>query len=130
MRKLFIFLLRKPIFWINNQFSSKPDKEKIYQALTQLYNNIVEKPGEKGFTINFDTQKDKFIIFSDQHKGRRNGADDFAQSEKNYIEALNYYNNQEFVFINLGDGEELWENTSFQVIKNNHAYFIISNVLI
>ena len=65
----------------------------------------------------------KFIIFSDQHKGRRNGADDFTPCEANYLQALEYYNGHDFCFINLGDSEELWENNIWQVKKKNKEVF-------
>ena len=65
----------------------------------------------------------KFIIFSDQHKGARNGADDFALAEPNYLFALDYYNRNNFHFVSLGDNEELWENTLSQVKKHNGKTF-------
>jgi hypothetical protein len=36
-------------------------------------------------------RKEKFIIFSDMHKGAKNGADDFAVCEPAYTTALDYY---------------------------------------
>ncbi|MDF2432835.1 MAG: hypothetical protein JWP44_2466, partial [Mucilaginibacter sp.] len=50
-----------------------------------------------------DVRKDRFIVLSDQHKGARDGADIFALAEKNYLAALEYYNNNNFFYINLGD---------------------------
>jgi predicted phosphodiesterase len=80
-------------------------------------------PGKKGFVIPFNSEKHRFIVFSDQHKGRKNGADDFMLAEKNYVKALEYYNDHQFHLISLGDSEELWENTFLQVIKHNQASF-------
>lgn len=125
MRKLLQRLLQRPILWLSEKFSSRPDKERIYNALTKLYNAIIEKPGEKGTIINVTDFNRKFIIFSDQHKGNRNGADDFLASEKSYIAALEYYANNEFFLIGLGDCEELWENLFWQVKK---AYSKIFNI--
>lgn len=119
MRKFLQRLLRRPIIWLTDRFSSRPDKERIYNALTKLFNSIIEEPGKKGPVISFSNIDGRFIIFSDQHKGARNGADDFTAAEPNYIAALNYYYNHNFYFINLGDCEELWENTLAQVKKNN-----------
>jgi len=65
----------------------------------------------------------RIIIFSDQHKGARNGADDFAIAAKNYCAALEFYSNENFSFINLGDCEELWENNILTVIKHNKQEF-------
>lgn len=51
----------------------------------------------------------RLIIFSDQHKGQRDTADDFEQCEKAYLAALEHYWQQGFELLLLGDVEELWE---------------------
>ena len=86
-----------------------------------MYADILEQPSKKGLLISFDPYKGKFIIFSDQHKGARDAADDFRHAEKNYLAALNYYWENGFRFINLGDCEELWENKPATVIQHNEA---------
>lgn len=123
MRQFLQRILRKPIIRLSEKFSSRPDKERIYNALSKLYNNIIEEPGKKGLEIKLDDIGGKMVIFSDQHKGFRNGADDFTLCESNYIAALNYYNENKFYYINLGDCEELWENTLAQVKKANKKDF-------
>ncbi len=116
-------LLFKPVMWAAKKFSSRPGKERVFAALTNLYKNIIDDPGKKGLVIPFDLHTGKFIIFSDQHKGRRNGADDFKDAEPNYLAALEYYFQEGFTFINLGDSEELWENNLWQVKKHNKETF-------
>jgi hypothetical protein len=111
------------VLWAAAKFSSKPNRERIFEALTKLSASILEHPGKRGLVIPFEQHAGKFIIFSDQHKGNRNGADDFKQAEKNYLEALNYYSSNDFCFINLGDSEELWENSVWKVKKHNKATF-------
>jgi UDP-2,3-diacylglucosamine pyrophosphatase LpxH len=64
-----------------------------------------------------DLNTAKFIIFSDQHKGNRNGADDFRICERAYNAALAYYNNLDYTLIVLGDVEELWEERPKDVMK-------------
>ena len=123
MRNFLRIILYKPILWAANKFSSKPKRERIFEALDKLYKDIHVHPGKEGLIIPYDTRTGKFIIFSDQHKGKRNGADDFMQCESNYLQALQYYNEQEFCFINLGDSEELWENSIWQVKKKNKENF-------
>lgn len=123
MRKLLRKILLRPVLWAAAKFSSKPKRDKIFAALTKLYDEIIAEPGKRGLVIPFEASTGKFIIFSDQHKGRRNGADDFIQAEPNYLAALAYYNEQEYCFINLGDSEELWENNLWQVKKKNKATF-------
>ncbi|MDZ4794588.1 MAG: metallophosphoesterase [Bacteroidota bacterium] len=123
MRRLLRFILLKPVLWAVNKFSSKPDRQRIFTALSALVESIQKDPGKKGLVIPFEEHTGKFIIFSDQHKGTRNGADDFKQAETNYLAALNYYSSHDFCFINLGDSEELWENSIWEVKKKNKATF-------
>ncbi len=116
-------ILAKPVLWAAAKFSSKPNRKRIFEALTKLSTSIHQHPGKRGLVIPFELHAGKFIIFSDQHKGNRNGADDFKQAETNYLEALTYYNDNDFCFINLGDSEELWENSIWKVKKYNKATF-------
>jgi predicted phosphodiesterase len=73
--------------------------------------------------VPFEAGQEKFIIFSDMHKGAKNGADDFAVCEPAYLAALDFYYAQGFRFIALGDSEELWENSLTAVKKNNTYAF-------
>lgn len=130
MRKFFQLLLRRPVFWLSKKFDSRPDKERIYNALSELFNKIISKTGKKGVVIPSENFGGRFIIFSDQHKGCRNGSDDFTKSESNYISALDYYHKSDFCFINLGDCEELWENTLPQIKKHNGKAFAAEKAFI
>jgi predicted phosphodiesterase len=123
MRKLLQRLLRKPVLWLTYKFSSSPDKERIFKALSELLRNILDGEKKKGLVIPFDIASGKMIIFSDQHKGTRNGADDFLICEQNYLEALEYYYQNGFHFIDLGDCEELWENMVISVKKEQKPAF-------
>lgn len=51
----------------------------------------------------------RLIVFSDHHKGSRDGADDFQRCEAVYHAALGYYHELDFTLVALGDVEELWE---------------------
>jgi len=117
--------LLRPVLWATAKFASRPNRARIFKALTKLYCDIIEQPGKLGPVIPFDITTGKFIIFSDQHKGARNGADDFILAEQNYLAALEHYYTQNFIFINNGDSEELWENTLSQVKKFNQKTFDI-----
>lgn len=112
-------ILTKPVIRLADKFSSRPDKAIIFQALHDLFLKIQAGKTDKGLIIEPDMAKDKFIILSDQHKGAKNGADDFMVCEKTYVYALDYYNQQNFHYICLGDGEELWENNLFSVRDKN-----------
>ena len=99
--------------------ASSPDKTEVHKSLSRLLRNIKERPGKKGIVLNPDFAIDKFIIFSDHHKGNRDHGDDFANNELNYLAALDYYLLNKFTYINLGDSEELWKYTPEQVISKN-----------
>jgi predicted phosphodiesterase len=116
-------LLFKPVLWASNKFASKPDRQRIYKALSDLHDCIIKQSKKKGPVISFDSKKDKFIIFSDQHKGAKNGADDFMLCEPNYLAALDYYYQHQYFFIAMGDCEELWENTLLAVKKHQKESF-------
>jgi predicted phosphodiesterase len=123
MRRLLQRLLKKPIIRLTDKYSSRPDPKRVNKALSELYTNILNNPGKRGLVIPFDARHQKFVILSDQHKGARDGADDFALAEKNYLAALDHYNKHNFHYINLGDSEELWENRFLTVKKHNKATF-------
>lgn len=119
MRRVFRSILLKPVLWASAKFSSRPEKQKIATALSKLIDRISNRQEDKGPVISFDHGKERFIIFSDHHKGARNGADDFAMAEPNYLAALDHYFGEGFTLINLGDSEELWENRLGKVRKFN-----------
>lgn len=122
MRRLLQIILLKPILWASKKFASKPQRDRIFSALTALRKHILEHPGKKGITVELK-HGNRFIIFSDQHRGAKNGADDFRNAEANYLAALDYYYQNDFHFISLGDSEELWENSLAKVKKHNVVTF-------
>lgn len=69
--------------------------------------------------IPFD-ENSKFIIFSDCHRGDNSFADDFANNRNTYFHALKEYLKRGFTYIELGDGNELWENIHFKSIFESH----------
>lgn len=120
---MFRRLLYKPVLWATNRFASRPNRQRIFDALTQLATDIEAGKANKGMVIPFEVEQGKFIIFSDQHKGARNGADDFMLCEDNYLQALQFYHTEGYHFIALGDCEELWENTWAAVRKHQQPSF-------
>ncbi len=122
MRKLLQYLLKQPLTLLANKLSANPKKEDIFKSLTELYSSN-EKNNKRVNSITVDVALDKFIIFSDQHKGNRDWADDFTTNELNYITALHYYRQQNFSFINLGDSEELWKYKVDEVLPKNEKVF-------
>lgn len=101
--------------------ASAPDKKEVFKSLSLLLRSLNRSTGNRGITFNIDYKTEKFIVFSDHHKGNRDAGDDFASNEKNYLAALDYYYGNQFRYINLGDSEELWKYTPEQVISKNGA---------
>jgi len=62
----------------------------------------------------------KIIFMSDCHRGDGSQADDFFRNKNLYLTALNYYYNRGYSYIEIGDGDELWENKSFSEIAEEH----------
>lgn len=67
---------------------------------------------------------DRYIIFSDHHKGARNKADDFLPCEHTYLAALDYYLTEGYTLIILGDAEELWEEKARDVTAAYQNIFL------
>ena len=122
MRRIVQVILLKPILWFSRKFTSRPERSRIFKALSDLFRNIKDEPGKKGVVLSLK-ENSRIIIFSDHHRGAKNGADDFMKAETSYLAALDYYFENKFQYISLGDSEELWENTLNQVKKNNTITF-------
>lgn len=69
--------------------------------------------------VGFDDDS-KFIFFSDCHRGDNSFADDFANNRNIYFHALKYYYQNGFHYCEIGDGDELWENLTFESIFEAH----------
>ena len=96
--------------------TSADDKSAKYQrdvakALDRVYASDATEERE----VDLDTAK--IVVFSDLHKGARDGADDFMRCERAYAAALAYYLEEEFELFVLGDVEELWECTPEEVVR-------------
>lgn len=77
---------------------------------------------EKSVKIPIDDNS-KIIFFSDCHRGIGDGSDDFAHNQLIYLAALDHYFKEGFTYIELGDGDELWENKDFERIKATYRSF-------
>ncbi len=69
--------------------------------------------------IPFD-DRSRLILFSDCHRGDNSFADDFANNRNIYYHALKHYYREGFTYLELGDGDELWENLSFASVFEAH----------
>lgn len=82
---------------------------------------------EKAPVLDFD-DSNKFVIMSDCHRGIANWGDNFAPNQHLFFAALNDYYRNGYAYIELGDGDELWENRSMEQIMRAHsdAFWLMS----
>ena len=66
------------------------------------------------------TNQTKYVFFSDCHRGVGNNNDNFLKNANSYLAALQYYDQYGFCYIEVGDGDELWENRDFNLITQMH----------
>jgi len=76
---------------------------------------------KKAQQIPFDDSS-KFIFFSDCHRGDNSWADNFAHNQNLFYHALNHYYKNDFTYIEVGDGDELWENKKFSKIIQTYGH--------
>lgn len=87
--------------------------------LTKILNSAKEIP--------FDDSS-KIIIMSDCHRGNGNWGDNFLNNQNLFFAALTYYYQKNFIYFELGDGDELWENRKIDEIISVHsdAFWLMS----
>lgn len=69
--------------------------------------------------IPFDDSS-KIVLMSDCHRGDGSWADNFYRNRNLFYSALTHYNREKFTYIELGDGDELWENSELSDIYQVH----------
>lgn len=62
----------------------------------------------------------KIVIMSDCHRGAGDNLDNFVKNQNIYIAALKYYYDNGFTYIELGDGDEMWEVKNYKDIVDIH----------
>lgn len=75
---------------------------------------------ESADEIPFDDSS-RIILMSDCHRGDGSWADDFSKNQNLYFAALTHYYDENYTYIEIGDGDELWENSRFSDIKQVHG---------
>ena len=63
----------------------------------------------------------RYVLFSDCHRGCANSNDNFLKNQNLYFSALQHYYQNGFTYIELGDGDELWENRRIEQIIEVHS---------
>lgn len=62
----------------------------------------------------------RYVLFSDCHRGEGTNNDNFLKNQHLYLAAAEHYLRTGFFYIELGDGEELWENRCLRRIMSYH----------
>lgn len=65
--------------------------------------------------------RSKYVLVSDCHRGIGTTNDNFLKNQHLYFAALQHYYQAGFTYIELGDGDELWENRSLAQIIETHG---------
>lgn len=63
----------------------------------------------------------RIVLMSDCHRGVGNWGDNFLRNQNLFFAALSYYDREGFTYIELGDGDELWENKDMRKIVQAHT---------
>lgn len=82
------------------------------KRLTQAYKNAQQ--------IQIDDSS-RYIFFSDLHRGDDSISDEFARNQTLMVSALQYYYKSGYTYVEVGDGDELWEHPNFKHIRTAHT---------
>lgn len=87
----------------------------------------ISKVFESAEEILFDNCS-KIVLMSDCHRGDGNWGDNFSKNQNPYFAALTHYYNKNYTYIEIGDGDELWENKRIYDILSAHSdvFFLLS----
>lgn len=91
------------------------------------FSNKINKAIKSAKIIPFD-ETSRIVIMSDCHRGVGNWSDNFSNNQNIFFAALSFYYEFGFTYIELGDGDELWENRKIENIihTHSHAFWIMS----
>lgn len=86
-------------------------RTRAYRRMTQAF--------EAAKSIVFDDHS-RLVFFSDLHRGDNSRSDAFAPNEDLFVQALAHYYREGFTYIEVGDGDELWQNRRISAVKRAH----------
>ena len=75
----------------------------------------------KNAKVEYFDENSKYIFFSDSHRGDDSVSDEFSRNQNVLLHALDYYFNNGYVYVEAGDGDELWEYREFKHIRLAHS---------
>lgn len=91
----------------------------LLKHISDIFNSSME--------ISFDDSS-RIVIMSDCHRGNGSWSDEFMKNQNIYFAALTEYYNEKYTYIEMGDGDELWENKKLTEIIQIHsdAFWLLS----
>lgn len=69
----------------------------------------------------------RYVFLSDVHRGDGSFADEFVKNKNIWLSAMEHYYNEGFTYVEVGDGDELWEHMQFKHVL--HANGVAYNLL-
>ncbi|MFZ5916512.1 MAG: serine/threonine protein phosphatase [Chloroflexota bacterium] len=103
--------LRQTWLW-SGQIAHDHWQNVAHRRLTQVFEAADVAPFD-------DTSR--FVFFSDLHRGDNGPTDAFARNEALFLRVLNHYYRQGFAYVEVGDGDELWQNRKFSAVRQAHG---------
>jgi UDP-2,3-diacylglucosamine pyrophosphatase LpxH len=95
-----------------------------FNIYSEKWHEIAHAQLDKAFQLSphltFD-ENSRLIFISDAHRGVGNRDDMFAPNANLFLHALTHYLNQEYTFVEVGDGDELWHNRYFKNIRLTYS---------
>lgn len=90
------------------------------------YNNLTRVFGSAE-QIPFDDNS-RIILMSDCHRGNGSFADEFSNNQNLYFAALTHYYKENYTYIEIGDGDELWKNKKLSdiILVNIDTFCLLS----
>jgi len=75
----------------------------------------------KNAKVKFFDKNSKYIFFSDLHRGDDSVSDEFTRNQIIMLHALDHYYQHNYTYVEVGDGDELWEYPNFKDIRLAHS---------
>lgn len=74
---------------------------------------------EEARVVDFDDTA-RLVFMCDAHRGDGSLADEFTRNENTVVHALGYYFEGGYTYVELGDGDELWEYPDLRSVRYAH----------
>jgi len=89
----------------------------------------IDRAYKNAAVVEFDSYS-RIVFMSDCHRGYGTYGDKFAANADTYFTALRDYDKNGYTYIELGDGDELWDYKDFRGIAavNNHIFWLLNRM--